>query len=52
MLKDVRHTLREAPGGMSVAQAAEELYARAAENGHADDDFAAVITAVRGQSEG
>jgi 3-hydroxyisobutyrate dehydrogenase len=51
MLKDVRYALEEA-GALGVdlrmAALAEGLYARAADAGHADDDFAAVYTAVEG----
>jgi 3-hydroxyisobutyrate dehydrogenase-like beta-hydroxyacid dehydrogenase len=49
MLKDVRHCLAEARAlGLDLALAgrAEQLYARAAETGHAGDDFAAVVTSV------
>ena len=45
MLKDVRHCLAEAEAlglDMRVAGAAETLYAAADEDGHYDDDFAAV----------
>jgi len=49
MLKDVRYALDEA-GALGVElrlpALAEGFYARAAEAGHADDDFAAVYTAV------
>ena len=49
MLKDVRYALEEA-GALGVdlrlAALAEGLYAQAAEAGHAEDDFAAVYTAV------
>ena len=46
MLKDVRHCIREADAlgvELPVAKLVESLYARAAENGFADRDFAAVI---------
>jgi 2-hydroxy-3-oxopropionate reductase len=45
MLKDVRHCLAEAEAlgvDLSVAAAAEALYAAADHAGHYDDDFAAV----------
>jgi 3-hydroxyisobutyrate dehydrogenase-like beta-hydroxyacid dehydrogenase len=49
MLKDVRHCLEEA-GQLGVelrlGAVAEGLYARAAREGHGEEDFAAVITAV------
>jgi 3-hydroxyisobutyrate dehydrogenase-like beta-hydroxyacid dehydrogenase len=50
MLKDVRHCLAEARElglELPLASAAERLYAAAAESGHAEDDFAAVVTAVK-----
>jgi 3-hydroxyisobutyrate dehydrogenase len=49
MLKDVRHCLTaaaEAGVEPSVAEAAERLYARAAEDGRGGEDFAAVVTVV------
>jgi 3-hydroxyisobutyrate dehydrogenase len=49
MLKDVRYALEEARAlgvDLRLPALAEGLYARAAEAGHADDDFAAVYTAV------
>jgi 3-hydroxyisobutyrate dehydrogenase-like beta-hydroxyacid dehydrogenase len=49
MLKDVRYCLEaaaEAGVERSVAEAAERLYARAAEDGRGGQDFAAVVTAV------
>jgi 3-hydroxyisobutyrate dehydrogenase len=49
MLKDVRHCLDEARAlGMELrlGAVAEALYARAAAEGHGEEDFAAVITAV------
>jgi 3-hydroxyisobutyrate dehydrogenase-like beta-hydroxyacid dehydrogenase len=49
MLKDVRHCLEEARAlgvELRLGAVAEALYARAAEEGHREDDFAAVITAV------
>src|SRR3954470_22037182 len=49
MLKDVRHCLAEARAlglELPLASLAEELYAAAAESGHGQDDFAAVVTAV------
>jgi 2-hydroxy-3-oxopropionate reductase len=47
MLKDVRHTLGESGGLFDLAETAERLYAEADAAGHGDDDFAAVIEAVR-----
>ncbi len=50
MLKDVRHCLAEARAlglELPLAGVVERLYAEAAENGHAEDDFAAVVTAVK-----
>ena len=50
MLKDVRHCLAEAQQlglELPLASAAERLYAAAAAGGHAEDDFAAVVTAVK-----
>jgi 3-hydroxyisobutyrate dehydrogenase-like beta-hydroxyacid dehydrogenase len=49
MLKDVRHTLEEAGSlglELQLGALAERLYARAAESGHEEEDFAAVYTAV------
>jgi 3-hydroxyisobutyrate dehydrogenase len=49
MLKDVRHTLEEAGSlglELDLGTLAERLYARAAESGHGEQDFAAVYTAV------
>ncbi len=49
MLKDVRHTLEEARSlgiELQLGALAETLYAKAAENGHGDQDFAAVYTAI------
>ena len=46
MLKDVRHCLAEARAlgvEFSLAQAAERMYAQAAENGRGGSDFAAVV---------
>jgi 3-hydroxyisobutyrate dehydrogenase-like beta-hydroxyacid dehydrogenase len=51
MLKDVRHTLDEARAlgvELQLPALAEQLYARSAETGHAEQDFAAVYTAVDG----
>jgi 3-hydroxyisobutyrate dehydrogenase-like beta-hydroxyacid dehydrogenase len=48
MLKDVRHTLAEARSlgiELELPALAEGLYAKAAESGHAEQDFAAVYTA-------
>jgi 3-hydroxyisobutyrate dehydrogenase-like beta-hydroxyacid dehydrogenase len=50
MLKDIRHCLAEARAlglELTLADAAERLYSAAAESGHAEDDFAAVITAAK-----
>jgi 3-hydroxyisobutyrate dehydrogenase len=50
MLKDVRHCLDEARAlgvELRLGSLAETLYARAAEEGHGEEDFAAVITALR-----
>jgi 3-hydroxyisobutyrate dehydrogenase len=50
MLKDVRHCLEEARAlgvELRLGAVAAALYARAAQEGHREDDFAAVITAVR-----
>jgi 3-hydroxyisobutyrate dehydrogenase-like beta-hydroxyacid dehydrogenase len=49
MLKDVRHTLDEARAlgiELQLPELAERFYARAAEAGHAEEDFAAVYEAV------
>jgi 3-hydroxyisobutyrate dehydrogenase-like beta-hydroxyacid dehydrogenase len=49
MLKDVRHTLDEARSlgiDLELSALAEMLYARAAEGGHGEQDFAAIYTAV------
>jgi 3-hydroxyisobutyrate dehydrogenase len=49
MLKDVRHCLEEARAlgvELRLGTLAEGLYARAAEEGHGEEDFAAVITVV------
>jgi 3-hydroxyisobutyrate dehydrogenase-like beta-hydroxyacid dehydrogenase len=49
MLKDVRHCLVEARRlGLEpeLAEFAERLYAKAAEEGHGGEDFAAIVTAV------
>jgi len=49
MLKDVRHTLDEARAlgiDLQLPALAEGFYARAAEAGHGEQDFAAVYTAV------
>jgi 3-hydroxyisobutyrate dehydrogenase-like beta-hydroxyacid dehydrogenase len=49
MLKDVRHFLHEAEAmglDMPLARLAESYYAKAAEAGFGEDDFAAVIEAV------
>jgi 3-hydroxyisobutyrate dehydrogenase-like beta-hydroxyacid dehydrogenase len=52
MLKDVRHMLEEAEAlgvQLRLPELAEGFYARAAEAGHGEQDFAAVYTAVDGQ---
>ena len=49
MLKDVRHCLAEAEAlgvELRLGSLVEGLYARAAAEGHGEEDFAAVITAV------
>ena len=49
MLKDVRHCISEARElglDLTVAGAAEKLYAAADEAGHGGEDFAAVITSI------
>jgi len=51
MLKDLRHCLAEARAlgiELPLAGVAEGLYAEAGEAGHAEDDFAAVVTAIGG----
>jgi 3-hydroxyisobutyrate dehydrogenase-like beta-hydroxyacid dehydrogenase len=53
MLKDVRHTLDEARAlgiDLKLPALAEDLYARAADAGHGEQDFAAVYTAVDGDA--
>jgi 3-hydroxyisobutyrate dehydrogenase-like beta-hydroxyacid dehydrogenase len=53
MLKDVRHTLDAARTlgiDLQLPALAEGLYARAAETGHAEQDFAAVYEAVDGKT--
>ena len=50
MLKDVRHCLAEAEAlgvDLSLGGDAESLYARATGEGHGEEDFAAVITAIK-----
>jgi 3-hydroxyisobutyrate dehydrogenase-like beta-hydroxyacid dehydrogenase len=50
MLKDVRACLAEAEAldvDFSLGREAEALYARAAEEGHGEEDFAAVVEATR-----
>jgi 3-hydroxyisobutyrate dehydrogenase-like beta-hydroxyacid dehydrogenase len=49
MLKDVRHCLEEAAAlgvRLRLGSLVEPLFAQAAESGHAEDDFAAVIRAL------
>ena len=49
MLKDVRHCIDEARAlgiELQLGTLAETLYARAADSGHGEDDFAAVYTAL------
>ncbi len=49
MLKDVRHALAEASAlgvDLQFGALAETVYAEAAENGHGEQDFAAVYTAI------
>ncbi len=51
MLKDLRHTLDEARAlgiELQLPSVAEGFYERAVEGGHAEEDFAAVYTAVDG----
>jgi 3-hydroxyisobutyrate dehydrogenase-like beta-hydroxyacid dehydrogenase len=53
MLKDVRHCLAEARElgvELDLAQLAEQLYARATEEGHGSEDFAAIVTATGAKS--
>lgn len=53
MLKDVRYFLAESESlgvRTPVALSAEQLYAKAGDQGHAGDDFAAVIEAIRTKS--
>jgi 3-hydroxyisobutyrate dehydrogenase-like beta-hydroxyacid dehydrogenase len=53
MLKDVRHTLDEARAlgiDLKLPALAEGLYARAADAGHGEQDFAAVYAAVDGDA--
>jgi 3-hydroxyisobutyrate dehydrogenase-like beta-hydroxyacid dehydrogenase len=53
MLKDVRHTLDEARAlgiDLKLPALAEGFYARAAETGHGEEDFAAVYSAVDGDT--
>jgi 3-hydroxyisobutyrate dehydrogenase-like beta-hydroxyacid dehydrogenase len=50
MLKDVRHTLDEARAlgiELQLPALAESFYARAADAGHGEEDFAAIYTAFR-----
>jgi 3-hydroxyisobutyrate dehydrogenase len=50
MLKDVRHCIAEARAlgiAMPLATLAERLYSAAAEAGHGEEDFAAVVTALK-----
>jgi 3-hydroxyisobutyrate dehydrogenase len=49
MLKDIRHCIAEARAlgvELRLGTLAESLYARAADEGHGEEDFAAVVTAV------
>jgi 3-hydroxyisobutyrate dehydrogenase len=49
MLKDVRHCLEEAAAldvRLRLGSVVEPLFAKAAESGHAEEDFAAVIRAI------
>jgi 3-hydroxyisobutyrate dehydrogenase-like beta-hydroxyacid dehydrogenase len=49
MLKDVRHTVEEAGSlgfELQLGALAERLYARAAQSGHGEQDFAAVYTVI------
>lgn len=54
MLKDVRHCLAEAKAlgiELRLAEVAERLYAQAAEQGHGDEDFAAVVAVAEAAAE-
>jgi 3-hydroxyisobutyrate dehydrogenase-like beta-hydroxyacid dehydrogenase len=54
ILKDVRHCLAEAKAlgiELRLAQVAERLYAQAAEQGHGDEDFAAVVVVAEAAAE-
>jgi 3-hydroxyisobutyrate dehydrogenase len=49
MLKDIRHALAEAKAlgvELQLGALAERLYAKAADEGHGEEDFAAVLSAV------
>ena len=53
MLKDVRHCLAEAQAlgvELRLGGLAERLYSEAAQNGHGDEDFAAIVTVAEGPS--
>jgi 3-hydroxyisobutyrate dehydrogenase len=53
MLKDVRHCIAEAKAlgiELRLAEVAERMYAEAAETGHGDEDFAAVIAVAEAAS--
>jgi 3-hydroxyisobutyrate dehydrogenase-like beta-hydroxyacid dehydrogenase len=52
MLKDVRHCIREADAlgvDLPIARLVESLYAKAADNGRGDRDFAAVMEVTAGE---
>jgi 3-hydroxyisobutyrate dehydrogenase len=54
MLKDVRHCLAEAKAlgiELRLAEVAERLYTEAAETGHGDEDFAAVVAVAEAAAE-
>jgi 3-hydroxyisobutyrate dehydrogenase-like beta-hydroxyacid dehydrogenase len=54
ILKDVRHCLEEAKAlgvELRLAEVAERLYAQAAEQGHGDEDFAAVVVVAEAAAE-
>src|SRR4051812_21150227 len=55
MLKDVRHCLAEAKAlgiDLTLAELAERMYAEAADSGHGDEDFAAVVAVAEAAAEG
>src|SRR4051812_5177262 len=55
MLKDVRHCIAEAKAlgiELKLAEAAERLYAEGADQGHGDEDFAAVVAVAEAAGAG